>query len=131
MRFPLAALLLLTVYAAILFASLRFPNLFWDRTARIAAGFSCAIAFVIGFDRRSTSFFAYGVFAILAATIFPIPNEVAAGILKQVSVSTVANEHAALRPILENHFAVVSGVIGFCLGATISNRKLVVAQKCE
>ena len=124
MRFPIAALLLITVYAAILFASLRSPNIFWDQSARLAAGFSCAISIIIGFDRRSTPFFAFGVFGILAALCFPIPNDVVAVILKQVSLSTGAIEYTLLQSILQNHFIIVSGIIGFCLGVAIRGRKV-------
>ncbi len=122
MRFGISSLLFLIAYVAIVVTSLQWPHTFWLEAARLTSIYSCAAAFVIGFDRRSTPCVSFGVFAIFSLIIGGLPDWLVSFVQNTMKSPKGSNEYNVVREILPYHFMMVSGIIGFQFGLLIRRK---------
>jgi hypothetical protein len=89
---------------------------------RLACYISVAVATVIAFDRRSTPFFAFAVFALLGGTgIVTISSSLVLSLLTALNVRTGSVEYSALESMLHHHLIMACALIGFVFGSVVTS----------
>jgi len=124
MQFRIVSIGWITVYVAIAIASLRYPTAELATAIKLLCVISVASSAVIAFDRRSTSHFAFVVFALAAATHLEVASQVIISTMLQLGVTTGSTEYASLKEILFYHTVFALGLFGFLFGALIARARL-------
>lgn len=124
MQFRIATIGWVMLYVALLISSLRYPTTEIATAVKLLFVVSIALAAVIAFDRRSTSHFAFAVFAIATATQLEITSQAIISTMLGLGVTTGAIEYAILSEMLYYHAVFGAGVFGFLIGTLITRGRL-------
>lgn len=128
-RFTIINILWTILYAAIAFASFRYPSALLGAATQSMCWIVLAVVSVLAYDRRSTplvGFVAFGIAGVqsnlfVALSVMPI--------MKAVGTRTGSSEYMFLLTLLPYHAVVWFGTIGYLVGVFVSSRNAESSKK--
>ena len=117
------------VYVALAISSLRYPTTEIATAVKLLCVISIALAAVIAFDRKSTSHFAFVVFAIATATHIEFASQTIVSTMLRLGITTGSTEYANLKEMLYYHSVFAVGLFGFLFGTLLTRARVNDASK--
>ena len=108
---------------------MRYPTTEIATSFKLLCVISLALAAAIAFDRKSTSHFAFVVFAIATATHIEVASQTIISIMLRLGVTTGSTEYAKLKEMIYYHSVFAVGLFGFLFGTLITRARLIDASK--